>query len=72
MPSITKSVQLETAIAVKETWHWQSVFLKTMCYNYDTMVSWLENNCKKRSVFHAAMFVFEDKEDALLFALRWA
>ena len=51
---------------------WKTVYLPTMYYDYDKMVKFLAKNCKQRVRFHAAMFLFEDVQDATKFMFsRW-
>jgi len=42
-----------------------------MYYNHNQIIEWLNANAKGSVQFHAALFLFENKQDATMFALRW-
>ena len=48
------------------------VYLSTIYYDHDNIVTWLEENCRNSVTFHCAAFMFEDSNEALLFKLRWS
>ena len=52
-------------------WKWQRIFLNTENYDHEVIRVWLQEYCYGRVVYQAAGFVFEDYDDALIFAIRW-
>lgn len=52
-------------------WQWYQVGLKSMFYDHEQVEQWLLEHTSKRVRYHAALFLFEDPDDATLFSLRW-
>lgn len=60
-----------TVFDTLEKGKWHKVSLHTMYYNHKQITEWLNTNATRGVQFHAALFLFEDKRDAAMFALRW-
>lgn len=53
---------------------WTRVELEDMTYDFNTgeIITWANSNCAGRFMNFAEDFIFENKEDAVMFKLKWS
>ena len=66
-----RSINFQTLMSLINA-KWASVALKTFAVNLDELEDWVDANCASKVRFHGALFVFENEQEAMLFALRWS